>query len=151
MGKRIIEIDGMKVEIDLESAKRIDTFRVGDQVKVLRKKTNYSEPRVFPGIITSFDNFKDEPSITIAYYEDSGYMSTPNIKFLYYTKGEEEYEIVLASDDEIKISGDGVIENFEREIRKKENEISELKAKLAYFKKYFLKNDSDGERRKDEN
>jgi hypothetical protein len=32
--KRIVEIDGVKIEVDLRSAKRIDTFRVGDNVKV---------------------------------------------------------------------------------------------------------------------
>ena len=35
--KRIIEIDGMKVEVDLRHAKRVDTFKVGDNVKILDK------------------------------------------------------------------------------------------------------------------
>ena len=33
--KRIVEIDGVKIEVDLRTAKRIDTFAVGDNVKVL--------------------------------------------------------------------------------------------------------------------
>ena len=33
--KRIIEINGIKMEVDLRNAKRIDTFKVGDPVKVL--------------------------------------------------------------------------------------------------------------------
>ena len=36
----IIEINGLKLEIDLRSAKRIDSFRVGDNVKILRKDYN---------------------------------------------------------------------------------------------------------------
>lgn len=36
-GKRIIEIDGVKIEVDLRTAKRIDTYRVGDNVKILNK------------------------------------------------------------------------------------------------------------------
>ena len=32
--KRIIDINGMKMEVDLRTAKRIDTFKVGDNVKV---------------------------------------------------------------------------------------------------------------------
>ena len=38
--KRIIEINGIKLEVDLTTAKRIDEFKVGDNVKVLRKSYN---------------------------------------------------------------------------------------------------------------
>ena len=38
--KRIVEIDGVKIEVDLRTAKRIDTFAVGDNVKVLCKEYN---------------------------------------------------------------------------------------------------------------
>ena len=39
--KRIIEVNGIKMEVDLRNAKRIDQFKVGDSVKVLVK--SYSE------------------------------------------------------------------------------------------------------------
>ena len=38
--KRIIDINGMKMEVDLRTAKRIDTFKVGDNVKVLATEYN---------------------------------------------------------------------------------------------------------------
>ena len=41
--------------------------------------------------------------------------------------------------DEIKLSKDGVIEKFEREIQKKKNEYIDLQNQLEYFKKHFLK------------
>ena len=56
--KRIVEIDGVKIEVDLRSAKRIDTFKVGDNVKVLCKDYN-NQFKVKPGIITDFANFTD--------------------------------------------------------------------------------------------
>ena len=34
---REIEIGGIKMQIDLRQAKRIDTFKVGDSVKILKK------------------------------------------------------------------------------------------------------------------
>ena len=34
---RTIEINGIKLEVDLRTAKRIDQFKVGDNVKVLKK------------------------------------------------------------------------------------------------------------------
>ena len=40
--KRIIDINGMKMEVDLRTAKRIDTFKVGDNVKVLATEYNLS-------------------------------------------------------------------------------------------------------------
>ena len=36
--KKIVEIDGIKLEIDMRTAKRIDQFKVGDKVKILVKK-----------------------------------------------------------------------------------------------------------------
>lgn len=137
MENRIIEINGMKLEVDLTTARRIDTFRVGDNVKVLKKADNYNKSQIYAGMITSFDNFKDEPAITVAYVEKD-YMSRPDIKFVYITADSKDYEIVLASPEEIHLSEDGIVECFEREIRKKENEASELREKLAYFKKYFM-------------
>lgn len=137
MEKRIIEVNGMKLEVDLTTARRIDTFKVGDNVKILRKKDSYRDEKIFSGMITSFDNFKESPAITVAYIEKD-YNSSPNIKFVYITKDTDNYEIILASPDEIHLTEDGIVEGFEREIRKKENEASELREKLDYFKKYFM-------------
>ena len=39
-GKTMVEIDGVKMEVDLRTARRIDTFAVGDNVKVLCKDYN---------------------------------------------------------------------------------------------------------------
>lgn len=141
--KRIIEIDGVKIEVDLRSAKRIDTFRVGDNVKVLCK--NYSDKyEVKPGIITDFANFKEKPAIVVAVFNEGSWGSTPSISFIHIYEGmEDRYEIVLASEEEIRLSRDGVIEKFEREIAKKKNEAQDLQNQLDYFKRHFLKTSSE--------
>lgn len=136
--KRIVEIDGVKVEVDLRTAKRVDSFRVGDNVKILDK--NYSGYKVKPGIIVDFAEFKELPTIVIAVFEEGSWSSSPSISFIYYNKETaENVEIVPASEDEIKLSKDGVIEKFEREIQKKKNEWIDLQNQLEYFKKHFLK------------
>ena len=136
--KRIVEIDGVKVEVDLRTAKRVDSFRVGDNVKILDK--NYSGYKVKPGIIVDFAEFKELPTIVIAVFEEGSWSSSPSISFIYYNKETaENVEIVPASEDEIKLSKDGVIEKFEREIQKKKNEWIDLQNQLVYFKKHFLK------------
>ncbi|MHC4294732.1 MAG: hypothetical protein ACYSTL_04025, partial [Planctomycetota bacterium] len=51
---RVVEINGVKLEVDLRHAKVIDQFRVGDRVKVLKKKYE----KVYeshPGAIIGFD------------------------------------------------------------------------------------------------
>ena len=140
--KRIIEIDGVKVEVDLRTAKRVDSFKVGSPVKVLDK--TYSDTKVKPGIIVDFCEFLELPTIVIAMFEEGGWSSAPSISFIHYnTRTCDNYEIVGASDDEIKVSRDGVVEKFEREIQKKKNEWQDLQNQLDYFKKHFLKDQSE--------
>lgn len=135
--KRIIEIDGVKIEVDLRTAKRIDTFRVGDNVKVLCKEYN-GDFKVKPGIITDFANFKEKPTIVVAVLEES--YSGVSINFIHIYDGmEDKFEIVYATEDEVKLSQEGVVEKFEREIAKKKHEMEELQFKLDFFKKHFLK------------
>lgn len=136
--KRIIEIDGVKVEIDLRTAKRVDSFKVGDNIKILDKE--YDSYKVKPGIIVDFAEFQELPTIVIAVFDEGSWSSTPNISFIYYNKNtSKKVEIVSCSEDEIKVSKEGVIERFEREIQKKKNEYDDLKNKLEYFKTHFLK------------
>ena len=136
--KRIIEIDGVKVEIDLRTAKRVDSFKVGDNIKILDKE--YDTYKVKPGIIVDFAEFQELPTIVIAVFEEGSWSSTPNISFIYYNKNtSKKVEIVSCSEDEIKVSKEGVIERFEREIQKKKNEYEDLKNKLEYFKTHFIK------------
>jgi gp40 protein len=136
--KRIIEIDGVKVEIDLRTAKRVDSFKVGDNIKILDKE--YDTYKVKPGIIVDFAEFQELPTIVIAVFDEGSWSSTPNISFIYYNKNtSKKVEIVSCSEDEIKVSKEGVIERFEREIQKKKNEYEDLKNKLEYFKTHFLK------------
>ena len=136
--KRIVEIDGVKVEVDLRTAKRVDSFKVGDNVKILDK--GYNEYKVKPGIIVDFAEFKELPTIVIAVFEEGSWSSSPRISFIHFNAAtSDKIELVPASEDEIKLSKDGVIEKFEREIQKKKNEYIDLQNQLEYFKKHFLK------------
>lgn len=143
--KRIVEIDGVKVEVDLRQAKRVDTFKVGDNIKILDKE--YSDYKVKPGIIVDFAEFQELPTIVIAIFDEGSWSSAPSIKFVYYNeKTADKIEMVPASEDELKLSKDGVIEKFEREIQKRKNEYIDLQNQLEYFKKHFLKECKEGEK-----
>ena len=142
--KRIIDINGMKMEVDLRTAKRIDTFKVGDNVKVLDK--NYEGYQVKPGIIVDFAEFTELPTMVIAVFNEGSWSSSPSISFIHYnakTAEDKHIELVMSSDDEIKVSKDGVVEKFEREIQKKKNEWTDLQNQLDYFKRHFLKTENE--------
>ena len=136
--KRIVEIDGVKIEVDLRTAKRVDSYKVGDNVKILERES--SDYKVKPGIIVDFAEFNELPTIVIAVFEEGSYYSRPSIKFINYNaKTSEKIEMVPASEDEIKVSRDSVVEMFEREISKRKNELLDLQNQLDYFMEKFLK------------
>lgn len=131
--KTVVEINGVKLEIDLRSAKRIDTFRIGDNVKVLIP--GYSgEQKVFPGVIVGFENFRDLPTIIVAYLE-IGY--TSSLHFMSYNSRSEGRDLVHCCDDYLPIEKDTVVRHMDREIASKEHELEGLKSKKEYFLKHF--------------
>ena len=127
--KQVIEINGIKMEVDLRHAKRIDTFRVGDPVKILIAEGK----EVKAGIIVSFEEFRELPTIVVAYI-NSDYYNT-GLKFAYInSKSSSEYEIILSDKDTLlAVDKASIIESMDNEIAKKEIELSELKRKKDYF------------------
>ena len=65
--KTVIEVNGVKLEVDLRQAVRIDTLGVGDRVKVMVKI--YSDYKVYAGVVVGFEPFKELPTIIIAYLD----------------------------------------------------------------------------------
>lgn len=133
---REIEINGIKVEVDLRTCKRIDTFKIGDNVKVL--KNQYGEEyKVYSGVIVDFVNFKERPALVVAYFENS--YSGVNIKFETITKDSKDIEIAPCLPHEMKLNKDRVVDKFDIEIAAKEREADELRQKKQYFIDNFEK------------
>ena len=133
--KRVIEINGVKLEVDLRNARRIDEFRVGDTVKVLDNRNEKNEVRT--GVITDFANFKELPTIIVAVYKAGSYWEKPNIEFIYYNSNTEGIEIVGVSAEEIIVSKESIVNKFDDEISKKRDELNDLIVKRDTFVKYF--------------
>ena len=134
-GKRIIEVNGIKMEVDFSRARRVDEFKIGDPVKVLKK--DYSDQwKVCPGIIIGFENFINLPTITVAYLEVS--YSGADVKFLYYNKQTKDVEISYADNvTEIPFEASTVIEQMDKQILNKQTEVEELRRKREYFMNNF--------------
>jgi hypothetical protein len=131
--KRIIEVNGVKLEVDMRYARKIEELRVGSKVKVLTK--NYSGYSVYPGVIIGFEQFDKLPTIVVAYLESN--WSTADVKFIYFNEKTEDVEICAAVADEVELNKGDAVKTFDREIQKKESELADLHEKKAYFQKQF--------------
>ncbi|MBF2373596.1 hypothetical protein IA854_05470 [Listeria seeligeri] len=139
--KRMVEINGIKMEIDMRTAVRVDEFKVGDNIKVLDK--NYSNQKIHDGVIVEFLNFKDLPTIQIAYFERD--WSGSEIKFLNINSESDSYEILPASAHEFELEKSAVVEKMKLEIESKKEEAARQQSKLDWFEKFYGKYFAKGE------
>jgi hypothetical protein len=127
--KQIIEVNGVKLEIDTRYARRIEELRVGSRVKVLIEE--YSSTAVYPGIIVGFEPFASLPTIVIAYvkadYSDVG------LKTISYNAKTEKVQIVASIDDDFSVSKSEVLGWFRRERQKLDEKRADLDAKEEFF------------------
>lgn len=136
--KEIVEVNGVKFEVDLSTAKKVQEFKVGDTVKVLIKE--YQGYKSCLGTIIGFDWFERRPNIRIAYLNVD--YSSAQIKTLDYFAGNEDVEISpLGYLGELEFTQTNIIEIMNREIENKELELKKAirnkKIFLSTFGKYF--------------
>lgn len=130
--KRIVEIGGVKVEYDLRTAKQVDTFKVGDPVKLLVKE--YDSHKVKYGVIIDFANFTELPSIVVAYLDG---WSNDHIKFEHVNADSKDIQIAPCSEDEISIDKHGIESNIDKKIAELKGEIRDLEENKRIFRKRF--------------
>jgi len=131
--KTIIEVNGVKLEVDMRYARRIEEIRIGDKVKVLIK--NYGGFAVHPGIVCGFEPFKELPTIVVAYVDQD--WSKAEVKFLHYNSGVKETEIVAAADEDFHVDRDALFARFDRQIETKRREIETIEEQRRYFETNF--------------
>lgn len=134
-GMTQIEINGVKMEVDLRHARRVEELRIGSRVKVLDSR-GYSGPEVRPGIIVGFEPFKELPTIVIAYIK-AGFSGDVGLETISYNAQTEKVEIVASVDDDFSVSKHEVLGWFRREHQKLEEKRRELVAKEEFFLERF--------------
>lgn len=143
--KTVIEINGVKFEVDLRNATKIEHFKVGDCVKVLFKKTEYTPEKLINGIIVDFLQFKTMPTIQIAIFEES--YNNAAISFVDYNSASTNIEIVPCTKHELTLEKNGFLNLLDRDIRNVEEKVADLKNKRKFFVeqygKYFEKKDDN--------
>jgi len=130
---KVIEIKGVKVEVDLRTCKVIENYKVGDPVKILIK--DYSSYKSYAGVIIGFDDFKMLPTMVIAYLDNN--YSTAEIKFAYLNSESKDIEICPLNSMDKFLDKSHAVGLLDQTIFKKEQEVAELKAKKEYFLKEF--------------
>ena len=134
----IVEVNGIKLEVDLRTAKRIDQLTdqltIGSRVKCLVKQ--YSDFKTVPGVVVGFEPFEKLPTIVVAYL-DTDYL-TASLKFVSFNSATKDFEIVADLDNNaLEIDRANIIAKMDREYAKKEAELQELAERKAFFLAHF--------------
>lgn len=129
--KTIVEINGVKIEIDLRTARKVEEMQVGSRVKVLVKESYGEGCAVHAGTIVGFDAFPDLPTIQIAYI-DRGYAG--GLKFISFNASTKLIQIIADDDNaSLEIDKGNVLETMDRAIDTKEAEVSQLRRTREFF------------------
>jgi len=134
--KRIIEINGIKMEVDLRDAKVVENYKVGDNIKVLVKDYG-SSYKSYVGTIIGFDNFEKLPTVVIAYLKTE--YGSGDIKYLYFNNETTDAEITQLNDWDIPITKTEILNRFDKEVATKEMEIKDIQNKKTLFETLFGK------------
>lgn len=130
-----IEIAGVKMEVDLRHARRIEEIRIGDRVKVLHKEPYQSETVISPGIVIGFEPFKELPTIVVAYVKEN--FSSAEVKFLYLNAKTKDAEMVAAADPDFAVDRDAILARFDRQIAEHQAKIDGIAEQRRYFQTNF--------------
>ena len=133
--RTIIEINGVKMDVDLRHARRIDTLRIGDRVKCLVKGYGGSMS-THSGVVVGFEPFPSLPSIVVAYL-DTGYASG-TLKFQTFNSQTKDFEVVADLDNNaLEVDKAGILAQFDRDAAKKQQELEDIEAKRRFFVGHF--------------
>jgi len=126
------------MELDLRTAtvSDVETFCVGDLVKILIKE--YSETyKSYAGVIVGFDNFKENPTISVLYIKQD--YSKSELMMEYINSFNKNAQIIKASEDDIGFSKDTVLRHFNKQIENLEMAKVVAEQQKDLFLKYFNK------------
>lgn len=129
---QIVEIDGIKMEIDLRTAKRVEGFRVGSRVKLM-VKNDYSGPKIHTGTIVAFEPFESLPTIVVSYI-DGSYNANDPLPLAYINeKTRDKYEMIADIDEAPMVDKADVLNALDRKIEEARAKLHDLEHKRNYF------------------
>lgn len=136
----IVDINGVKIEVDLSGAQKVEHYKVGDHVKVL-VKSDYSSPAVYPAVVVGFEPFPSLPTIVLAYLKVE--YSSAEIKFVFFNAESKNVEICRMLHADAELNKADAINRLQAEIDKKQAEVDELVRRKNYFVENFRRHFSE--------
>ncbi|MGO8695973.1 MAG: hypothetical protein ACLQMF_20105 [Rectinemataceae bacterium] len=131
-GKRIVEINGVKVEVDLRTAKIVESYKIGDSVKLLKKR--YSDYEVLPAAIVGFTEFQALPTIELVAVDHSG-----NVEFFAWNEKTEGMEIAPFNKYELAFDRANIMEKLDSAVNAKSEELRVAVSKRQAFIETFAR------------
>jgi len=136
LNTKIIQVAGVKMEVDMRHAIKVEHYKVGTIVRILKKSSSYGEDyKVYGGVIVGFDQFEKMPSILIAYLSSS--YDSAEVEFLTYNDKTKDVEICPADSNFIPFKKATIMARLDAKVLSAEQEVVEAKQKRDYFAKYF--------------
>ena len=138
MTTETIEIKGIKFEVDLSTARKIQDFKVGDKVMVLTTGRYSSDTYQSSfGVIVGFDWFEKTPNIRILYLQED--YNSVELKWLNYNNTTKDVEISpLNSLESVALKENQIIRKLDEQITKAEDEVSSLRQQKHLIAKHFF-------------
>lgn len=132
-GMAVIEINGVKMEVDLRTARTVESYKIGDNVKVLKK--NYGDSySSYPGVIVGFDDFKQLPTIVICYITPG---HNAGVEFVFYNAASRDVEICHMAEHDKLVSESDAVAWLDRDIAAKEAALLDVRQKREYFLRHY--------------
>jgi len=132
---RIVEVGGIKLEIDERTARTIEQYRVGEPVKCLVQAYG-DKYDLYPGVIIGFADFAELPTIEVMYANTTFNATDPFIIKAINAKT-TGIEIAPMQELELLMDRQGMMVKFDAAIRKMETDLSDMMAKREYFDTHF--------------
>lgn len=133
---QIIEVNGIKMEVDLRHAKRIDHFKMGDPVKLL-VNDGHTNSTVHAGVVVGFEAFTSLPTILVAYIDTSYFGAGLKVAYVN-ERSRDKYELVACQDNTVmSLDRGSILHRMDAEIDKKDAELRELQQRKIYFEEMF--------------
>ena len=133
--RNIVRVGNIEMDVAIKSMRSIQTFKVGDPVKLLKKAASYSKQETMAGVIVSFDNYESSPAIVVLAMKGS--YGDVDFQFITISEMGVDYDMIHYSGYEQLFTRDNVMRIFDRKIAEMELKLNEMNAKRAYFDQNF--------------
>jgi hypothetical protein len=127
--KRIIEVHGVKIEVDTRDIKVINTYRIGQNVKVLIKV--YNDWKLFHAVITGFYPFNNLPTITLAYLNPN--YGEDKVKFITFNQDSKDIELCPAAELDLELDKKEVLDEMDRKIVSIKTDLAQHEMNRKFF------------------